>query len=72
MDFYTVNFLFFLGLNMSLSYVQWNKGHGLLGEWSDSVPTKKQESHEGTHTTVSEFKKKFLLVYLLVFAADWL
>lgn len=74
MDFYTVNFLFFLLLNVSLSYIQWNKGHGFLGEWSDSVPTKKVESHEATatHATVSEFKKKFLLVYLLVFAADWL
>lgn len=72
MDFYSANFLFFLVVNAVLSYIQWNQGHGLFGEWKDFGSVRKAESHQATNTTVSDFKKKFLLVYLLVFAADWL
>lgn len=72
MDFYTYNFLFFVFLNGALSYRQLSKSRSLWGDWRGYVPLKKVEAHQASNTTFSDFKKKFLLVYLLVFAADWL
>lgn len=72
MDFYTYNFLFFLVVNAALSYPLLTQASGFLSGWRTYVPLKKAEAQPLADTTFSVFKKKFLLVYLLVFAADWL
>jgi hypothetical protein len=72
MDFYTYNFLLFVLINGALSCAQLNRNRGFWGKWNGYVPLQKLEAHQASNTTFADFRKKYMLVYLLVFAADWL
>ncbi|KAL3418756.1 major facilitator superfamily domain containing protein 5 [Phlyctema vagabunda] len=71
MDFYSANVVAFVALNAVLSYRQYKKSGNVIQtkEMAGGVGT---ESMLAAQAVNSQFKKRFLPVYLLVFGADWL
>ena len=72
MHFYATNVVALVMLNAVLSYLQWNQQSQREHRPKVTSTDVQADSVSLADTRYALFKKKFLLVYLLVFSADWL
>jgi len=71
MDFYQSNVVALVALNLCLAYRQYRQDRKTKKSQNRAAGTG-ADSIVAPEAVTSQFKRKFLPVYLLVFSADWL
>lgn len=72
MDFYSANLVGFVALNVVFAYFQRKQEARRGNQFKEKVLAKSAEPVSVADAAFARFQRQFLLVYLLVFAADWL